>query len=72
MTHYTLVFANHRDEARKVVEFDAVDAAAALVYAHNESPNRSAELWSGGRKLCHIRRIPVAGDNVWQIQTATL
>lgn len=71
MTHYTLVFAHEGKEPRKVVEFDAVDAAAALIYAHKESPDRSAELWGGGRKLCRIRRIPVSDDSLWQILSAT-
>ena len=71
MTHYTLVFANEGVEPRKVVEFDAVDAAAALIYAHREAPDRSAELWGSGRKLCRIRRIPVSEDSLWEILSAT-
>lgn len=71
MTHYTLVFAKEGVEPRKVIEFDAVDAASALIYAHRESPDRSAELWGGGRKLCRIRRIPVSEDSMWEILSAT-
>lgn len=71
MTHYTLVFAKEGVEPRKVIEFDAVDAASALIYARRESPDRSAELWGGGRKLCRIRRIPVSEDSLWEILSAT-
>ena len=74
--HYKLVFTNDSGDAikidrPKVVEFEAVDAAAALIYAHKESPDQSAELWSGGRKLCRIRRIPVSEEDLWEILSAT-
>ncbi|MBO9498062.1 MAG: hypothetical protein J7496_03350 [Novosphingobium sp.] len=56
MNTYQLVFtADGRGEA-KVIEFDAEDAAEALIVAHSEAPGRNAELWRDDEMLCAIRR----------------
>lgn len=70
MQHFKLVFHAERGKPCKSIEFDALDAAAALIHAHKESADRSAELWSGDRKLCSIRRVPVSETDIWQIKTA--
>jgi hypothetical protein len=48
----------------KEVEFEAQDAATALVIAHKEASDRSAELWCNGRKLCTIKR---SAQDFWEI-----
>ncbi len=67
---YKLVFSEFGDEPEKVVEFEADDAAAALIFAHEEAFNRSAQLWSEDRQLCNIRRMPCANKDLWEISSA--
>lgn len=56
MSTYQLVFADDDRGVAKTIEFDAEDAAAALVIAHSEAPRRNAELWQNNAMLCRIRR----------------
>jgi hypothetical protein len=56
MNTYQLVFSSDGQGEAKVVEFDAEDAADALIIAHSEAPGRSAELWRDDEMLCAIRR----------------
>ncbi len=69
--HYKLVFPKNDKNDELAVEFDANDAAAALIYAHKESTGRSAELWKNDKMLCRIRRVPTAETTIWQIMAAT-
>ncbi len=69
--HYKLVFPRNDKQDELAVEFDANDAAAALIYAHRETTGRSAELWKNDRMLCRIRRVPTAESTIWQIMSAT-
>ncbi|AKM10105.1 hypothetical protein [Croceicoccus naphthovorans] len=65
--HYMLVFDGKDGEPGKAIEFDAQDAAGALIHAHREAPDRSATLWEGERELCKIRRTENAGVELWQV-----
>ena len=56
MSTYQLVFADDGRGLAKTIEFDAVDAAAALEIAHSEAPRRNAELWQDNALLCRIKR----------------
>lgn len=60
MVHYQLIFPETQVDHAEIVEFDAFDAAMALITAHKKASKRSAQLWSEGKKLCEIRRGPVA------------
>lgn len=53
---YRLIFSANYIEPNDVVEFQAEDAAEALIIAHKESSRTSAELWCGDRQLCRINR----------------
>ena len=64
---YRLRFMDDGRGVPKEVEFEAQDAATALVIAHNEASDRSAELWCDGQKLCTIRR---SAKDVWEIRPA--
>lgn len=66
---YRLKFMDDDRGVRKDVEFEAHDAAMALMIAHDEACNRSAELWCDGAKLCTIRR---TDKDVWEISSSTL
>jgi hypothetical protein len=66
---YRLKFVEDDRGVQKDVEFEAEDAAMALVIAHKEASNRSAELWCDGHKLCTIRRTE---HDVWEISSQTL
>lgn len=55
---YTLTFSANRIEPNDVVEFEAEDAADALIIAHQQTLRTSAELWCGNRQLCKINRAP--------------
>ena len=61
---YRLKFFEDGRGVAKEVEFDAFDAAQALIIAHKEACERSAELWCDGAKLCTIRR---DGSGTWKI-----
>lgn len=61
---YRLKFGDDGFGAAKEIEFEAHDAYKALVIAHGEAQNRTAELWRDGRKLCTIQR---SGSGVWRI-----
>jgi len=63
---YRMKFMDDDRGSRKDVEFEAEDAAAALVIAHKEASNRSAELWCDGQKLCTIKR---TAEDYWEIRS---
>lgn len=75
MATYTLRFDADGNAPATQIVFDAPDAGGALVQAHREAQQRSAELWpgelwqgelwQGGRKLCSIRR---AANDVWRAE----
>lgn len=64
---YRITFLEDGRGSQKDVDFEAQDAATALVIAHKEASNRSAELWCDGRKLCTIKR---AREDFWEIRTS--
>lgn len=68
---YKLIFPKNARNEELAIEFEAGDAAAALIYAHRESTGRSAELWLDDRILCRIRRVPTENSAIWQIMAAT-
>jgi hypothetical protein len=55
MTTYSLHYSNE-DAGSDPVIFEADDAAAALLTAHQLAHACSAELWRNGQKLCSIDR----------------
>lgn len=61
---YRLVFLGDGSGIGNHVEFQAADAAKALIVAQHEATRRSAELWCDGRKLCTIER---RGEGFWRI-----
>lgn len=71
MARFKLVFSNRDPVAAKSIEFDAEDAAMALVYAHKQSPKHSFELWKDDLKLCRINRTPVREDSLWAIMASS-
>ena len=56
---YTLKFPDDGYAGALRLDFDAEDAAEALVTAHRKARDvrggRAAELWQGARRLCTIR-----------------
>lgn len=64
---FRLKFDPEGERPAKDVEFEAEDAARALIIAHREARRRSAELWRDGKKLCSIRR---QSSEVWEIVSA--
>jgi len=56
MQTYQLKFPNAQDGEADVIEFEADDAARALIVAHKKSSRRSAELWRDEQRLCTIKR----------------
>lgn len=56
MQSYRLVFADDGIGVARRVEFEAEDLPHALVFAHREARDRSAELWLGERRLWAIAR----------------
>jgi len=67
LAYYSLIFAADADRESKTVNFNAPDASEALLIAHKEASDRSAELWRNDELVCSIRRTHVAGDHFWQI-----
>ena len=63
METYRLLFFDDGLGEAKTIEFDAQDAAKALIIAHVEAKERSAELWKASNRLCVIRR----AGGIWQI-----
>lgn len=61
---YRLKFLGNKPELQKEIEFEAEDAAGALMIAHREAAEQTAELWCDGRKLCTVRR---SRQDVWQV-----
>ncbi|PZQ51795.1 MAG: hypothetical protein DI555_20525 [Novosphingobium pentaromativorans] len=59
MNIYTLKFPDEGNAGALRLDFDAEDAAEALVTAHRKAADvrsgSGAELWLGARKLCTIR-----------------
>lgn len=64
---FRLKFDPEGERPAKDVEFEAEDAAQALIIAHREARKHSAELWRDGKKLCSIRR---QTSEVWEIVSA--
>jgi hypothetical protein len=64
---YRLKFFDDAHGVAKDIEFEAKDASRALIIAHREARNRSAELWCDGRKTCTIRRLKA---DAWEISPA--
>jgi hypothetical protein len=54
MTSYSLYLSSGEDSSPVV--FEAEDAAAALLTAHQLAPACSAELWRNGQKICSLDR----------------
>ena len=69
MDCYSLIYADDGIGRAKRVDFQAFDAATALIIAHREASERSAELWCESRKLCTITRIGKESD-FWQVGPA--
>ncbi len=69
MKTYRLVFPKDRKREAQVIEFDAADAGEALIIAHREATERSAELWCDGKCHCTIRRDEA---DFWQIEQEAL
>lgn len=67
MPLYKLILLETGSSPEDVITFEAADSVAALVHAHKESPNRSAELWCGGNRLCQLRRKPVSEEDLWAV-----
>ncbi|TCM16445.1 hypothetical protein EDF56_10724 [Novosphingobium sp. PhB165] len=67
MNIYTLKFPDDGNVGALRLDFDAEDAADALVTAHRKASGvrtgRAAELWQGARKLCTIRHGVNGGDD---------
>jgi hypothetical protein len=55
MTSYSLFYSGQAAASAPVV-FEAEDAAAALMTAHQLARACSAELWRNGQKICSIDR----------------
>ncbi|CDO38391.1 hypothetical protein SPHV1_560078 [Novosphingobium sp. KN65.2] len=70
MPLYRLILLETDSRPEEVITFKAADSVAALVNAHKESPNRSAELWCGESRLCQLRRKPVSEDALWAVLNA--
>jgi len=64
---YKLILLESDNGPEEVIMFEAADSVAALVKAHKESPNRSAELWCGDNRLCQLRRKPVSEEALWAV-----
>jgi hypothetical protein len=69
MNTYSLRYTDDGIGRAKQVDFQAFDAATALIIAHREASDRSAELWCEDRKLCTIKRIGTESD-FWQVGPA--
>lgn len=63
MQTYTLKYFDDAVGLEKRIEFKAAHAGGALVVAKNEAPDRHAELWEDGRRICILYR----REDVWQI-----
>lgn len=60
METYRLLFSEDGIGVERRVEFEALDAAVALMIAHEQARDRTAELWKGLERLCTIRRVSAA------------
>ena len=65
MSRYELRFNRDGAHEPKTIRFDAEDASMALILAHRQAPDRSAELWRDDRKLCSIKRKVVDHSEIW-------
>jgi len=61
---YRLKFTEDGKGVQRDVEFEAHDAAMALILAHKEAANRSAELWCDGHRVCSIKK---TDHGFWEI-----
>ncbi len=62
---YCIKLTEDGHHAEKKLEFEAHDAAKAICLVHNEAPNRIAELWCDGRKICSMMRSEI---DLWEIR----
>lgn len=67
MTTYKLVYADDGIGSARKVEFEAVDAAHALIVAQREACGRRAQLWADTRLLCNLSRTSGASD-LWIVE----
>jgi hypothetical protein len=67
--HYTLVYRADGIGEDKRIEFHGRDPGRALLFAHEETGDRQAELWRDGERLCTIRRVGERPD-YWMIGPA--
>lgn len=58
MSRYEVKFVDDGDREPGTLQFEAEDVGVALILAHQQAPDRSAELWQDDRKLCTIKRKP--------------
>lgn len=65
MSLYELRFGQDGVHGPKTIRFDADDASMALILAHRQAPDRSAELWRDDQKLCSIKRKLVDHSEIW-------
>jgi len=69
MSHYSLIFHADGTGPQKRIEFHGEDPGRALLLAHRESGERSAELWKDGERICTIRKVGERPD-YWMIGPA--
>lgn len=62
---FCLKFVDDGFGTRKSLQFEAIDASKALFIAQKEAPNRRAELWCDGRKVCNICHTEAG---IWEIR----
>jgi hypothetical protein len=72
---YTLKFPGDGNAAALRLDFDAEDAAEALVTAHRTASDvragRAAELWQGARRLCTIQHGSNPGEKQMSMRFQT-
>jgi hypothetical protein len=56
MNTYRLVYSDDGIGMARTIEFEANDAAAAMIIADCAISNRAVELWRERERLCTIRR----------------
>jgi hypothetical protein len=66
MAHYVLNYQDDGIGTDKQIEFRGEDPSRALLFAHEETGGRQAELWRDGKRLCTIRRVGGSPD-YWMI-----
>ena len=69
MPHYSLIFSSDGIGPQKRIEFHGEDPGRALLLAHREPGERSAELWKDGERICRIHKVGERPD-YWMIGPA--